>query len=102
MADAEFVDPPIIDGHLWQAEANHPSRMTWPRNGRLFAFGEGGYLPVLDVTKAIIEGLDYKGWISLELFSRSMAVPGPNLLQAHTRKGRESWDRLKKELSLDA
>lgn len=100
IADAEFMDPPILPGHPWEADPVHPLKMTWSRNGRLFAFEEKGYLPVLDITKAVIEGLAYKGWISLELFSRSMAIPGTNVPAEHARRGRESWDRLKQILAL--
>lgn len=101
LADAEFMDPPITAGHPWVVDASHPPRMTWSRNGRLFPFEEGGYLPVLDIAKALIEGLGFEGWVSLELFSRSMAVPGSHVPEEHARRGRESWDKLKTLVNLD-
>jgi 4-hydroxyphenylpyruvate dioxygenase len=67
-----------------------------------FAFEEGGCLPIVEITRAIIQGLGYKGWVSLELFSRSMAVPGEDVPEEHARRGRESWDELKRVFQLDA
>lgn len=101
LADAEFMDPPISERHPWVSDANHPTRMTWSRNGRLFPFEEGGYLPVLEIAKAIIEGLGFEGWVSMELFSRSMAVPGLHVPEEHAKRGRESWDKLKRLMNLD-
>ena len=72
-----------------------PPRISWWRNARLFAFEKKGYLPVVDVLKAITddEGSGYKGWISPGLSSRTMADPRPNCPREHTR-GRESWENL--------
>lgn len=101
LADAEFMDPPIQEGHPWQESSAHPPRMTWSRNGRLFPFEKGGYLPVMEMTKSIIEGLGYKGWISMELFSRSMAAEGNSVPEEHARRGREAWDKVKNSLRLE-
>jgi 4-hydroxyphenylpyruvate dioxygenase len=100
VADAEFMDPPIGDSHPWALEAGQPSSLTWSRNARLFAFEEGGYLPILQITKALVEGLGYKGWISLELYSRSMADPSPNVPHEHAKRGRLSWDKLTEALNV--
>ncbi|KIM92594.1 hypothetical protein OIDMADRAFT_46625 [Oidiodendron maius Zn] len=94
IADAEFMDPPIGDSHPWVAAPNHPPKMTWSRNGRLFAFEDGGYLPVLDITKAFLHDLGYEGWVSLELFSRSMAEYGERVPEEHAKRGRVSWEKL--------
>jgi 4-hydroxyphenylpyruvate dioxygenase len=97
VVDAEKMRNPLIEGHAFYA-ADQPARMSWSRNARLFAFEEGGYLPVLDATKAIIKGLGYKGWVSMELFSRTMNEPGDEVPKAHAQRAREAWEKLEKEI----
>lgn len=97
VVDAEKMRNPLVEGHAFYA-ADQPARMSWSRNARLFAFEEGGYLPVLDVTKAIIQGLGYKGWVSMELFSRTMNEPRDEVPKAHARRAREAWEKLEKEI----
>jgi 4-hydroxyphenylpyruvate dioxygenase len=72
--------------------------MSWSRNARLFAFEEGGYLPIMDVTKAITEGLGYKGWVSMELFSRTMADPSEQVPAEHARRAAIAWDKIQNEM----
>jgi 4-hydroxyphenylpyruvate dioxygenase len=98
VVDAEKMRDPLVEGHAFYA-ADQPARMSWSRNARLFAFEEAGYLPVLDVTRAIIEGLGYKGWVSMELFSRTMNEPGDEVPKAHARRAREAWEKLEREMS---
>jgi 4-hydroxyphenylpyruvate dioxygenase len=98
VVDAEKMRSPLVEGHAFYAE-DQPARMSWSRNARLFAFEEGGYLPVLDVTKAIIQGLGYKGWVSMELFSRTMNEPGSEVPKEHARRAREAWEKLEKEIT---
>jgi 3-dehydroshikimate dehydratase len=97
VVDAEKMREPLVEGHAWYNE-DQPSRMSWSRNARLFAFEEGGYLPVLDVTRAIIEGLGYKGWVSMELFSRTMGEAGTEVPKEHARRARLAWEKLEKEI----
>jgi 4-hydroxyphenylpyruvate dioxygenase len=57
----------------------------------------GGYLPVLDVLHAICdekEGLGYKGWISMELFNRSLTVEGSEVPAEHANRAMESWRKI--------
>ncbi|CZR51818.1 related to dehydroshikimate dehydratase [Phialocephala subalpina] len=98
VVDAEKMRNPLVKGHAFFAE-DQPARMSWSRNARLFAFEEGGYLPVLDVTKAIIVGLKYKGWVSMELFSRTMSEAGKEVPLNHARRAREAWEKLLKEIT---
>jgi 4-hydroxyphenylpyruvate dioxygenase len=98
VVDAEKMRSPLVEGHAFYAK-DQPARMSWSRNARLFAFEEGGYLPVLDVTKAIIQGLGYKGWVSMELFSRTMNEPGGEVPKEHARRAREAWEKLEKEIT---
>ena len=53
----------------------------------------------MDVLKAITQtgpegGLGYEGWISAELFSRTMESPLASCPREHARRGKESWDTL--------
>jgi 4-hydroxyphenylpyruvate dioxygenase len=93
IVDAEKMQSPLVEGHAFYA-VDQPARMSWSRNARLFAFEDGGYLPVIDVTKAIIEGLNYRGWVSMELFSRTMSEPGQEVPVNHARRARKSWEKL--------
>ncbi|MCJ1303853.1 hypothetical protein MMC08_006664 [Hypocenomyce scalaris] len=101
VVDAERMEMPLVVGHPWYVK-EQPSRMSWSRNARLFAFEEdrGGYLPVVDVARAFIEGLEFKGWVSMELFSRTMADPDPSVPREHAIRAAESWKKLKNELEL--
>jgi 4-hydroxyphenylpyruvate dioxygenase len=72
--------------------------MNWSRNARLFAFEEGGYLPVMDVLRTIIEGLRYTGWVSMELFSRTMGEPGEEVPAEHARRAAEAWKKVQREI----
>ena len=98
VVDAEKMRNPLVEGHAFYA-ADQPARMSWSRNARLFAFEEGGYLPVLDGARAIIEGLGYKGWVSMELFSRTMNEAGDEVPKAHARRAWEAWKKLEKEMN---
>jgi 4-hydroxyphenylpyruvate dioxygenase len=101
VVDAERMREPLTEGHPWYA-ADQPARMSWSRNARLFLYEQdkGGYLPVVDVANAFIHGLGYRGWVSMELFSRSMADPAPDVPQSHAQRGIASWKRLAEELKL--
>jgi 4-hydroxyphenylpyruvate dioxygenase len=96
VVDAEKMQDPLVEGHAFHVEGQ-PARMSWSRNARLFA-GEGGYLPVMEVTKAIITGLGYKGWVSMELFSRTMSEPGAEVPAEHARRGGEAWNFVKNQI----
>ena len=91
VVDAERLSTPMSETHAFHVEGQKP-RMSWSRNCRLFMCEEerGGYLPVLDVLRAICdekEGLGYKGWISMELFNRSLVKEDPNVPIEHADKG---------------
>ena len=103
VVDAERMQPPLVEGHPFYVK-EQPSRMSWSRNARLFAFEEdrGAYLPVLEVAKAFTapqpKGLGFEGWVSMELFSRTMAEKDPSVPREHARRAAESWKKLAKEL----
>jgi 4-hydroxyphenylpyruvate dioxygenase len=97
VVDAERLRNPLTPDHAFHVDGQ-PPRMSWSRNCRLFPFEKSGYLPIIDVLKAITDadGLGYQGWISLELFSRTMADPDPSCPREHARRGIESWEKLVK------
>ncbi len=97
VVDAEKMGEPLIEGHAFYVK-EQPARMSWSRNARLFAGEEGGYLPVMDVTRAIVEGLGYYDWISMELFSRTMSESGEQVPADHARRAAEAWRLIKREI----
>jgi 4-hydroxyphenylpyruvate dioxygenase len=101
IVDGERLSQPLLEGHPFYNK-EQPSRMSWSRNARLFAFEEerGGYLPIKEVATAFINELGFDGWVSLELFSRTMADPDPSTPANHARRGGESWKNLVRELKL--
>ncbi len=101
VADAERMDSPLVKGHPFHVDGN-PPRMNWSRNARtnMYETDRGAYLPVEDVARAIIEGLGYQGYVSIELFSRTMAEPGDDVPEAHARRCIESWKKLVERLNL--
>lgn len=101
LVDGERLNAPLDENHEFYV-AGQPPRMNWSRNARLFPFEEdrGGYLPVVDIARAIFNDLGFKGWVSLELFSRSLADPGAGTVRKHARRGRVSWDKLVDVLGL--
>jgi 4-hydroxyphenylpyruvate dioxygenase len=102
VVDAERLSRPLDRNHEFYVEGQKP-RMSWSRNCRLFLCEEerGGYLPVLDVLKAICdekEGLGYKGWISMELFNRSLLVEGSEVPTEHAERAMRSWGKIVKAM----
>lgn len=74
--------------------------MSWSRNARLFPCEteRGGYLPVGDFAKVLFEDLGYRGWVSMEIFSRTMCEPGEEVPKEHAERGVRSWKKLCEEL----
>ncbi|KAK0112024.1 hypothetical protein ONS96_001285 [Cadophora gregata f. sp. sojae] len=102
VVDAERLRTPMSKTHAFHVEGQKP-RMSWSRNCRLFMCEEerGGYLPVLDVLRTICdekEGLGYKGWISMELFNRSLLKEDPNVPIEHAERAMKSWRRIVKAM----
>jgi 4-hydroxyphenylpyruvate dioxygenase len=102
VVDAERMTSPLIVGHPFYA-AGQPPRMSWSRNARAFAYEEdrGAYLPVEDIARAIIHDMGYKGFISMELFSRTMSEKGGHVPAEHARRGMASWRKLVHRLNLE-
>ncbi|KAI7972477.1 hypothetical protein EIK77_008940 [Talaromyces pinophilus] len=101
VVDAERLERPMNDQHpLWVE--TQPPRMTWSRNCRLFAYetDRGAYMPVIKLARVVFHDLGFEGWVSMELFSRSMASPDPNVPSEHANRAATAWGKLKDELRL--
>ncbi|PWY87133.1 4-hydroxyphenylpyruvate dioxygenase [Aspergillus sclerotioniger CBS 115572] len=101
VVDAEKMQQPLVPGHPFHVEGQ-PARMNWSRNARLFLYEEdrGGYLPVVEVARVILKDLGFEGWVSMELFSRTMSDPDPSVPQTHAHRGIQAWKQLAYELNL--
>lgn len=102
VVDAERLESPLVVGHPYYVEGQ-PARMNWSRNARCYIYEEnrGAYLPVEDIAKTIVSGLGYKGWVSMELFSRTMAYKGETVPDDHANRGITAWKKLEERLQLN-
>ncbi|KAL1887376.1 hypothetical protein Sste5346_010256 [Sporothrix stenoceras] len=102
VVDAERMTTPLVAGHPFHIEGN-PPRMNWSRHARAFMYetDRGAYLPAEDVARAIISGLGYKGYVSMELFSRTMSELGQQVPVEHARRGIVAWKKLQERLCLN-
>jgi len=101
VVDAERLERPLVKGHEYY-NPEQPTRMSWSRNCRLF-YGEqalGGYLPIKEIAEAFLKGIGYEGFVSMELFSRVMAYPDPEIPEQLARRGSIAWKKLVKDLGL--
>ncbi|KAL7661510.1 hypothetical protein ACMYSQ_000908 [Aspergillus niger] len=98
VVDGERLERPLDETHPFHVEGQ-PVRMNWSRNARLFAFEEdrGGYLPIEETARAFFD-TGFEGWVSLELFSRTLAENGTGVVTEHARRGLESWKELCRRL----
>ncbi|KXL51143.1 hypothetical protein M433DRAFT_140882 [Acidomyces richmondensis BFW] len=101
VVDAEYLEDPLVEGHQFY-DAEQPARMSWSRNCRLF-YGEsdrGAYLPIKAILKAILVDLQFQGWVSAELFNRSLTDSSPEVPSEHARRAAISWQRILDDLDL--
>lgn len=101
VVDAERLTKPLINGHDYY-DPEQRARMSWSRNCRLF-YGEkdrGAYLPVKEVALAIFQRLGFHGWVSMELFSRSLTLPDSTVPAEHARRASDSWKKLVKDCTM--
>jgi 4-hydroxyphenylpyruvate dioxygenase len=101
LVDAERLDAPLGRAHPYYAEGQ-PARMSWSRNARCFMGEEerGAYLPVWEVAEVIIHELGYRGYVSMELFSRTMADADASVPHEHAQRGMISWGKIREGLRL--
>ena len=100
VVDAERLPSALVEGHPWHKSEQSP-RMSWSRNARLFPFEKNAYLPILDIVKVLTEELGYTGYISFELFNRSMSEAGENVPEEHAARGARSWRKLCRYMGWD-
>lgn len=102
VVDGERLEEPLVEGHEYY-NADQATRMSWSRNCRLF-YGEqdrGGYLPVRQILQAYLHELGFKGWLSQELFNRSMANPEHSTPEDHASRAAVAWTKMVKDLSIE-
>lgn len=99
LSDAEALSSPLVEGHPFYVEGQ-PPWMSWSRNARLFPCEEalGGFLPVLSIAKAIVNEVGYRGWISMEVFSRHLAEEGDGVPVEFARRAMRSWGKVREKL----
>ncbi|KAL2801866.1 hypothetical protein BJX63DRAFT_426463 [Aspergillus granulosus] len=102
VVDAERLASPLVQGHEFHVDGQ-PARMSWSRNARTFMYetDRGAYLPTEKVARAIISELGYKGYISMELFSRSMNEEGAHVPKEHAERGIRAWEKFEQRLHLN-
>lgn len=98
LSDAERQRPPILPGHP-AYDAAKDGTHSWCSYGRLFPLEKenGAYLPMLDISRALLQTKGWSGFVSLEIFHRDMndEAAGPEHWAA---RGKTSWDKLKEQL----
>ncbi|KAJ5346297.1 hypothetical protein N7541_008779 [Penicillium brevicompactum] len=96
LADGERVDPQAPFLHA----SGMPTLLAWSRNARLFPYEEerGGYLPIREVTETCITRIGYTGWVSMEVFSRTLGDDNPAVPVEHASRAGQSWQRVLKAL----
>jgi 4-hydroxyphenylpyruvate dioxygenase len=102
IVDAERLEQPLAPGHPFY-NAEQPARMSWSRNCRLF-YGEterGAYLPVKEVTFAIIKEIGYDGWVSMELFNRVMNREDDAVVEELAERAATAWKKMQYDLQLE-
>ncbi|KAJ5420591.1 hypothetical protein N7465_003110 [Penicillium sp. CMV-2018d] len=102
LVDGERLSAPLDEKHAFYV-AGQPVRMNWSRNARLFPLEEsrGGYLPIVDIARVFFEDLGFRGWVSLELFSRTLGETDPFVPADHARRGIDSYNKMARILRWD-
>jgi 4-hydroxyphenylpyruvate dioxygenase len=101
VVDAEYLTEPLVAGHAY-FKADQPARMSWSRNCRLF-YGEherGAYLPIHAILRAILVDLEFEGWVSAEVFNKSLADVSPTVPEEHANRAAVAWEKIVADLDL--
>lgn len=102
LSDAERLSSPLVEGHEFY-NPEQPPRMSWSRNARLFPCEEdrGGYLPVLDIAQSIVNKIGYRGWVSMEIFSRHLSDSKEDVPGEHAERAMLSYRKVGELLGWD-
>ncbi|CZT16458.1 related to dehydroshikimate dehydratase [Ramularia collo-cygni] len=95
VVDAEKLTSPLLPGHEFY-DPTQCARMSWSRNCRLF-YGEedrGAYLPIKAILKAILVDLGFEGYLSAEMFNRSLVDGDSGVPERHARRVWQSWEKI--------
>lgn len=95
VVDAELLAEPLVEGHEFY-DPSQCARMSWSRNCRLF-YGEedrGAYLPIKAILKAILVDLGFEGYVSAEMFNRSLTEAHPEVPEEHAQRVFQSWQKI--------
>lgn len=98
LSDAEKLSPPILPGHpAYNEQKDGPH--SWCTYGRLFPMEseKGAYLPIEDISRAWLVDSGWTGWVSMEIFHRTMELESADP-EHWARRGRDSWKKLKEVL----
>lgn len=81
------------------ADSQLMPQMQWSRNIHLFPCepDRGGYLPIIDSARVWFEEAGYRGWVSMEVFSRSMSEKDEIVPRTHAQRGVATSEALLKE-----
>lgn len=99
VVDAEFLAEPLLEGHPYY-NSSQRKRMSWSRNCRLFYGEENAYLPIAAILRAILVDLGYSGWVSAELFNKSLTEADPSVPASHAQRAAQSWQKIVEEFNL--
>jgi 4-hydroxyphenylpyruvate dioxygenase len=103
VVDAEKLAAPLVEGHEFYQE-EQGARMSWSRNCRLF-YGEterGAYLPVYAILKTLLVDLGFEGYVSAELFNRSLTGPEASVPEEHAERAAVSWRKIVEDFGLES
>lgn len=92
ISDAYRMDPPLSTE---PDESGLRPRGRWSHDYRPLPF-DGGYLPVVEVTKAVL-GTGFRGWFSTEIFDGRMQEKYGDDMVAFAKKAMKVHERLIKE-----
>lgn len=96
------INPPIGPSHP-DYDANMKPNMMWSRNFRVFPHEPelGGYMPAEELLRSWIFECGFRGWVSMEIFNKSMLDPAPTVPVSHAQRGIRSWKKIVANLKLD-
>ncbi|KAG9378301.1 3-dehydroshikimate dehydratase [Pyrenophora tritici-repentis] len=94
-----------ILGRIYADPTSETGMLACPGAGIAGSFyGEtkrGAYLPVKDVTHAIIKQIGFDGWVSMELFNRVMNRTDETVVEELAERAGAAWNKIRCDLALD-